>query len=181
MNQTELEELRCRVISQLRELDVPNDSIRHLTVVADVAVRVADQIIRNGYLIEIQDVLVGALLHDVGYTREGGIRHGLAGAQIAKELGYSEKIARIVETHILGGIPKEMVATSNLNLPAHDFLPLSLEERIVAFADQLVHLRSRSKIFLIEDPSRDKDIAMNIYHLYEEVLEYCFLPPKHPL
>ncbi|MCG7847935.1 MAG: HD domain-containing protein [ANME-2 cluster archaeon] len=129
---------------------------------------------QNEYKVSETDVFVGAALHDIGYIRINGIRHGIVGGEIALELGYSKRIARIIETHIVGGISKELIIASNLDLPIQDFLPIALEEKIVACADQLVHERCKSGIYLIEDPSKNEEIAMNIYKLYEDIFYLCF-------
>lgn len=175
MSNNELIDLRLKVTEQIRQLGAPNELLAHLRQVADLSMRIAQTIVENGFLVELRDVLVGALLHDVGYLREKGIRHGIVGGEIAKELGYSERVARIIETHIVGGISKEIIIASGLDLPQRDYVPTSIEEKIVAFSDQLVHLRSKSGIFLKEDPSRDPQVILNIYQLYEDVLGYCFL------
>jgi uncharacterized protein len=53
-----------------------------------------------------------------------------------RDAGYPEPIIKIVERHIGAGIPSnEAVA---LGLPEMEFIPRTLEEKIVAYADKLV-------------------------------------------
>lgn len=80
---------------------------------------------------------MGALLHDIGRSKTNDIYHGVAGAEILKDLEFSKKIMRIVERHIGAGIPKKEAEL--LGLPPKDYLPVTLEEKIVAHADNLVH------------------------------------------
>lgn len=80
-------------------------------------------------------VLAGAMLHDVGRSQSHKLDHGIIGANLLKKEGLSEKLVSIVENHIFAGISKE--ETSEFNLPFKDFLPKSLEEKVVAYADNI--------------------------------------------
>lgn len=80
-------------------------------------------------------VSVGALLHDIGRTKTHDINHGIVGGEMIRTQ-FSNEVARIAETHIGGGIPKE--ESIILGLPAKDYVPVTLEEKIVCFADKLV-------------------------------------------
>lgn len=86
--------------------------------------------------IDIDLVYTGGLLHDIGRSRTHGISHAVEGAKIAIENGLDEKLINIIERHIGAGIPEEEAAA--LGLPAKDYIPLTLEEKIVAHADNLV-------------------------------------------
>jgi uncharacterized protein (TIGR00295 family) len=84
----------------------------------------------------IQLVEAGALLHDIGRSKTQGIMHGVEGAKIATELGLPVSIVNIIERHLGAGIPLEESAT--LGLPLKDYIPITLEEKIVAHADNLI-------------------------------------------
>ena len=45
-------------------------------------------------------VVAGSMLHDIGRSKTHGIRHVVEGAQIVREEGFSEELARIVERHV---------------------------------------------------------------------------------
>ena len=63
---------------------------------------------------------------------------------IARKLGFDERIARIIERHVGAGIrAKEAKA---LGLPERDFVPETMEEKIVAHADNLVDGTERISI-----------------------------------
>jgi uncharacterized protein len=81
-------------------------------------------------------VRLGGLLHDIGRSRTQGIKHALAGAELAKLLGFSDEIIRIIERHIGAGITA--AEAERLGLPKKDYLPITPEEKIVSYADNLI-------------------------------------------
>ena len=85
--------------------------------------------------IDIDLVYIGGLLHDIGRSRTHGISHAVEGGKIAIESGLDEKLINIIERHIGAGIPEEEAAA--LGLPTKDYMPLTIEEKIVAHADNL--------------------------------------------
>lgn len=115
----------------LREAGCSDDVIDHCKAVRQVAVRIAKKAHANIQLVE-----AGALLHDIGRSKTQGIRHGIEGAKLAKELGLPESIVNIIERHLGAGIPKEEAIA--LGLPPKDYMPITLEEKIVAHADNLI-------------------------------------------
>ena len=86
--------------------------------------------------IDIDLVYIGGLLHDIGRSRTHGISHAVEGTKIAIENCLDEKLINIIERHIGAGIPEGEAAA--LGLPAKDYMPLTLEEKIVAHADNLI-------------------------------------------
>jgi uncharacterized protein (TIGR00295 family) len=115
----------------LREAGCSDDVINHCEAVRKVAVRIAKKAHANILLVE-----AGALLHDIGRSKTQGIMHGIEGAKIATELGLPLCIVNIIERHLGAGIPIEEAAT--LGLPLKDYMPITLEEKIVAHADNLI-------------------------------------------
>jgi uncharacterized protein len=81
-------------------------------------------------------VRLGGLLHDIGRSRTHGIEHALAGGDIARGLGLSEELINIIERHIGAGITA--AEAERLGLPKKDYLPLTPEEKVVSYADNLV-------------------------------------------
>jgi len=92
---------------------------------------------RFGSNVDVDLVKAGALLHDVGRSKTDGVKHAVIGANILKSNGVPSKIVKIVERHIGAGITKEEAEL--IGLPAIDYLPISLEEKLVAHADNLTH------------------------------------------
>ncbi|HLH85989.1 MAG TPA: tRNA (cytidine(56)-2'-O)-methyltransferase [Thermoplasmataceae archaeon] len=82
-------------------------------------------------------ITAGALLHDIGRTRTNGIRHAYEGYMLLLGKGVDPRVADIVRKHTGAGIiPEE---AKQLGLPDLDYIPATLEEMIVAHADNLVH------------------------------------------
>ena len=75
-------------------------------------------------------------MHDIGRSKTHGINHAVEGVKIAKKYGYDEDVLNIIERHIGAGITENEAA--DLGLPVKSYLPETLEEKIVAHADNLV-------------------------------------------
>ena len=116
----------------LKHLNCPTHLINHSKAVCRKALKLSSNFDVNLELIE-----TGALLHDIGRSKTNGIDHAVAGAEILKEMGFPDSVANIALRHIGAGIPKEEAI--HLGLPPQDYIPLTLEEKIVAHADNLTH------------------------------------------
>jgi uncharacterized protein len=115
----------------LKRAGCEREVIDHCRAVAGVALTFTHRV-----PVDTDLVLAGAWLHDIGRSKTHGIAHGQIGADICRELGYSEKIARIVECHIGAGLTRE--ECRRLGLAPRDCVPSTLEEKIVAHADNIV-------------------------------------------
>jgi uncharacterized protein (TIGR00295 family) len=62
--------------------------------------------------------------------------HGAQGAEILENEGVDMKVVEIVRKHVGAGISPE--EAKKLGLPEFDYIPRTLEERIVCFADKMV-------------------------------------------
>ena len=104
----------------------------------EIAIQISESAANDGHPvdIDIEVVFIGGLLHDIGRSKTHGIRHAIEGASIAVENGLDDKLVRIIERHIGAGIP--MDEASVLGLPEKDYMPVTIEEKIVAHADNLV-------------------------------------------
>jgi uncharacterized protein len=116
----------------LKRLKVPLSVRRHSEKVADKAIEIARKI--KKVKVDMQLVEIGGLLHDIGRTKTHGFKHALIGGKILKQRGFSNRLARICETHILGGLDNEDAKI--VGLPEKDYLPLALEEKIICLADK---------------------------------------------
>jgi len=81
------------------------------------------------------------LLHDIGRSRTHSIRHVVHGALIARRLSLDNRLVDIVHNHIGAGVPK--LEADALGLPSEDFMPRTLEEKLVCHSDNLVGSRGR--------------------------------------
>ena len=132
MNKEDILPDREFALDLLRKLKIQLSVRRHSEKVADKAIEIASKIKKAQ--VDINLIEIGALLHDIGRTKTHGFKHALIGGKILRQRGFSEKLARICETHILGGLDKE--DAKKVGLPEKDYLPKTLEEKIICLADK---------------------------------------------
>jgi len=119
-------------IRLLRIVGCPEWVIDHSLAVRKKALELSRDLPVDRRLVE-----EGALLHDIGRCRTDCVEHAIAGARILEGFGYPPEVVRIVERHVGAGItPEEAEA---LGLPPGDYMPRTLEEKIVAHADNLIN------------------------------------------
>jgi uncharacterized protein len=91
-------------------------------------------------------VFQAAVLHDIGIGRtrcpELGctgtlpyVCHGVEGRAILDKLGL-RRHGLVCERHVGVGISADQAVRRNLPLPARDMIPLSVEERLICYADK---------------------------------------------
>jgi len=110
--------------------------IAHCKAVTALAVQIAKACKKKGLNVDIQLVEVGALLHDIGRSKTHGVDHVVRGAEIARSLNLPESVVSIIERHAGGGIILD--EAEKLGWPIKSYLPDSLEEKIVTYADKLI-------------------------------------------
>lgn len=87
------------------------------------------------------------MLHDIGIYRcdapsiechgtEAYIAHGIIGARLLRNEGIDEEIARVAERHTGSGITAAEVEAQNLPIPVADYLPVTMLEKLVCYADK---------------------------------------------
>ena len=106
--------------------------INHCKSVSKNALMIAKKIKANGHDVDLNFVETAALLHDIGRSKTHGISHGIEGAKILKDF---PPLARVCECHIGAGIKRDEAVS--LGLPEKDYLPETLEEKIIAHADNI--------------------------------------------
>ena len=118
--------------------------MRHAIQVAEKATKVATDCKLN---IDIEEVRAAAMLHDIGicftdapgiecHGKEPYIKHGIIGGELLRKEGFPETFARVAERHTGSGLTAEDITSQNLPLPAHDFCPKTLLEKLVCYADK---------------------------------------------
>ena len=116
----------------------------HSRSVADKALAIAEA--HPELPIDKQFVEEAAMLHDIGIFRtnapsiycfgtEPYICHGTIGAQLMREEGFPQH-ALVCERHTGSGLSLLEIERQNLPVPHHDMLPLSLEEKLICYADK---------------------------------------------
>lgn len=128
----------------------PEDNeLRHILIVhsrsvADKAIAIANT--HPELKINKQFIEEAAMLHDIGIFRtnapgiqcfgtEPYICHGTIGAQLMREAGFPLH-ALVCERHTGAGLSLIEIERQNLPVPHHDMLPISLEEKLICFADK---------------------------------------------
>lgn len=96
----------------------------------------AERLRAKGLEVDVALVEAGALLHDIGRGRTHETDHSAVGGKMIREMGLPEELARIVDRHIGAGIPR--AEARRLGLPRGVYVPETLEEKLVAYADKLV-------------------------------------------
>jgi len=119
-------------IEILRSLNCPDHLIEHSVAVCKKAL-----VLSTNFDVDTELLKTGALLHDIGRCKTNGMEHAIVGAEMLKNLGFSDDVANIALMHIGAGIPKEEAIL--LGLPPKDYIPFTLEEKIVAHADNLIY------------------------------------------
>ena len=158
-------------LRMLREAGCGQDVIDHCVAVSELAVKIAKRC-----KADVELVTVGGLLHDLGRCKTHAIGHAVEGARLARELELPKSIASIIERHVGAGIsPDEAV---RLGLPKKDYAPVTLEEKIVAHADNLMSGTRRTKIQeTVSHLTRkgEYEAARKVLHLHEELSDACGL------
>ena len=116
----------------------------HSRAVAQKALRIVD--VHPEMALDRQFVEEAAMLHDIGIIRcdapgiecfgtEPYIRHGILGAAMLRSEGL-ERHARVCERHTGAGLSRQDIVSQNLPLPQQDYLPETLEEQLICYADK---------------------------------------------
>ncbi len=116
----------------------------HSLSVTLLALKIADH--NSGYTIDRELLANSAMLHDIGiilthapgigcYGENEYIKHGFLGRELLEEEGLNE-IAPVCERHVGVGFTLQEIINSNLPLPHREMLPLTIEEKIVCYADK---------------------------------------------
>jgi len=110
--------------------------VSHCQACATLSKLLSETAARHGNLVNGEAVIAGALLHDIGRSRTQTVGHGYVGAEILEKEGVDAVVVEIVRRHVGAGISPEEAAA--LNFPAGDYIPKTLEEKIVCFADKML-------------------------------------------
>jgi len=110
--------------------------VEHCKRVSAFAVKIAKACQRKQLNVDVELVEISALLHDIGRSKTHSVDHALEGGKIARAFNLPASVVFIIERHAGGGISKE--EAKRLGWPARDYLPKTLEEKIVCYADKRV-------------------------------------------
>lgn len=136
---------------------------------------------KSGVPVDLGFVQDACWLHDIGicqvnapsiqcFGTEDYMCHGIAGAQMLRQRQL-EALARVCERHIGVGLTREDIVSQNLPLPPRDFLPETLEEKLVCYADNFF---SKNPDFLCAEKSFERIQAGIMKHgtgAYERLMQ----------
>ena len=125
------------------------NALRHLLLVHSKAVAqkaLAISIKHPDWHLDNDFIFEASMLHDIGiiFTDAPGIycsgnepyiRHGVIGASMLRAEGLPRH-ARVCERHTGTGLTRDDIVSQHLPLPEQDFLPETLEEQIICYADK---------------------------------------------
>lgn len=157
----------------LRDVGCSEQVIQHAEKVQRLALAIARRLQERGFSVDLQAVSLGALFHDIGRCRTHHIQHITEGATMARHLGLPDSVVRIIERHAGAGIdPQE---AEHLGLPPGDYTPQTLEEEIVAHADNLTGLDYRTMEEAVQKMRRQagEQAAAKVQALHARLSELC--------
>jgi len=120
----------------MRDAGCSRSVIDHCKNVTRLAMKIADAFKRQGFNVDLALVEAGALMHDLGRSSTHGVEHGAVGGELARRMSLPEPLARIIERHVGAGITAE--EAERIGLSGGSYVPETLEEKIVAYADKLI-------------------------------------------
>ncbi len=153
--------------------------IRHCRSVAELALRINTE---RHLGLDPETVETAAMLHDIGifktdadgiqcFGSEPYIRHGIIGAELLRDEGIPEEIARVAERHTGAGISREEIIDAGLPLPHRDMLPVSVEEQVICYADKFFSKSRR----LDEEKPVEKILLQMAAHSQDSAARFAML------
>ena len=133
--------------------------LKHSEDVAQKVLEIAEA--HPEFHLDRQFLYEAAMLHDIGilYVDAPGICchgtkpyicHGMLGAELLRNEGLPAH-ARVAERHTGTGLTKEEILRQSLPLPPRDFVPETLEEKIICYADKFF---SKSHLEEVKTPEQ---------------------------
>jgi uncharacterized protein len=155
---------------------LPAQVIHHCLAVSALAMEIANKLKVKGCMVDLALVEAGALLHDLGRSKTHGVEHGLVGGQIAQSIGLPESVVHIIQRHVGAGITDE--EADWLEFPQGNYVPTTLEEKIVCYADKRIDHDKETPIEVeiqklqasgyVEAAERVRNLHVEITHLLGE-------------
>ena len=163
---------RDQAIELLRKSGCASNVVRHCEAVAELAVEMAECVNKKGLSVDANLVEIGALLHDIGRSKTHGVSHGMVGSGIAASFGLSKSVQNVLKRHVGGGISTR--EAERLGWPKDVYVPQTLEEKIVSYADKLVDNHNMKQVSIDVEIERlqaagHKNGAERVRRLHEEI------------
>ncbi|MFP4545433.1 MAG: HDIG domain-containing metalloprotein [Methanomassiliicoccales archaeon] len=143
--------------------------IRHCCRVMDAAV-----ILAKRCQCDLRLVTAAALLHDIGRSRDHGIGHLREGLEILRRRGLHGSVIRTVQRHVGGGL--DMEEARELGLTPGSYMPETIEEKVVAHADNLMGEDRVLSLQEVTDELKEEKLeraASRVAHLHWDLERRC--------
>ena len=114
----------------------------------------------------------GALLHDLGRATTHSVHHALEGVRLAQAEDLADSVISVIKRHVGAGITDE--EAERLGWPKDNYMPQSLEEKIVCYADKCIGGGERVPVEVTIQKLRDQtlcDAAARVRKLYIEITD----------
>ncbi len=111
-------------------------TVNHCSACAGISALLLEKAAEKGHSLEEEAAISAALLHDIGRSQTQLVSHGYVGAQLLEKEGVDKVVVEIVKRHVGAGISSE--EATSLGFPPGDYLPRTLEEKIVCFSDKML-------------------------------------------
>ena len=134
----------------------PEWVLRHGRAVEAMAVAMAQQADAVHLAVDVDLVARAALLHDIGRSVTQDLRHAHLGADMLRDDHWPDRVVWAVERHTGAGVTPDEARSHGL--PERDYVPRSLEERIVAHADNLYSGDKRQDMAAVEAKYRTRGL-----------------------
>jgi uncharacterized protein len=161
---------REQALQLLRENQCSGKVINHCKAVTELALETASTLKEKGFKIDFELVEIGALLHDIGRSKTHSVHHGVVGAEIVKSAGLPDSVVSIVKRHVGGGITASEAEW--LGWPKDVYVPVTLEEKVVSYADKLIEKGKRAPIEVTIQKFADEgmnEAAERVRKLHDEI------------
>lgn len=127
-----------------RDSELYNLLIAHSKQVADFAMNIIKQ--NHNFKIDRDFVYEAAMLHDIGIFKTHApsihclgdspyICHGVLGRELLEKEGLPRH-ALVCEHHTGSGLTADDIKRQSLPLPLRDMLPVTIEEKLICYADK---------------------------------------------
>lgn len=161
---------REQALRILQEYECSHEVIEHCKAVSKLALKIAHVLKRKGFNIDMTLVEIGALLHDIGRSVTHTVHHAVIGADLAEKANLPNSVISIIKRHVGGGITADEAEA--LGWPRDVYVPVTLEEKIVAYADKLIEHADVAPIEVTIEKLRREgkhEAAERVRKLYDEI------------
>ncbi len=162
---------REQALQLLAENGCKANVIKHSIAVAKLAVEISQTLKKKGVPVNPELVEIGALLHDIGRSKTHTVNHAIQGAKIAEKVGLPKPLICIIKRHVGGGITPEEAKWLGWQ-SSDSYVPVTIEEKLVSYADKLIDGGRRVPIELTIKQFRKmglSEAAERIVKLHEEM------------